>query len=231
MRFGFFRLLLFFLFAPASAGAFVFSPTLAEFSPSGEKAARQFVAENPGAFEVKAEIGAFLRTIDSDGNEHLTPTSDFKIEPKQFQVSAGNKEIIKIKYQGASELRKEVAYRFIVQQITSGAPVGDEYVFRYVTAIYVAPSGAKPEVKITALMRGKFLDLQLRNEGTARQVLDHAVITLSANGKKTVMKTLKKFEKQILLAGTQRSFQFPRPSTLALTSIAGDQLTAQIFFE
>lgn len=223
------------------AQAFTFSPIVSEFTPSGAGATRTFTVENKGADRIPVQISAHTRQIGEDGREALAPTEHFKIFPEQFTLAPQQTRAVRITYRGPANLASEAAYRFIAEQLpidlqkAADAPADAgkiKFLLRYEGSVYVQPPKVRPEVKAEASLasspktRERELELLLRNEGTAHQLLNGARLTLvsaagaasaaGSNGASVTLEgpTLKVFEKQNLLAGARRRFKLPWPEKL-----------------
>jgi fimbrial chaperone protein len=181
------------LFFPSRANSFAISPFIAELRPSGVEASKTFTVENRYDRPIAVQITLKKREQAADGQETRTDTEDLIASPEQLSLKAGEKRLVRITYVGNRELKEELAYRAIFEQlpVDLAKPEKDaktgakfQFVFNYVASVYVAPAGAVSELVIesTKVLDDGNVEIELRNKGRAHQQLSELELTLVDEG-------------------------------------------------
>lgn len=209
-----------------NASAFKVSPMVQNFDPQGKGATQNFVVENTGDKVLAVQVQGFIRGYDLKGEELRSSTKDLNIYPPQFTLEPTKKRLVRVTYQGSSQLNQEQAYRLMFQQVPvefqkanqnkKSEPVNINFLLRYVAAIYVVPENvqAKIEVQNISVVKGTELSFVLKNTGSAHQVLSNSKILIKEKGKDKIVHELseKQIEEQLgaenLLAGMNKRFNF-----------------------
>jgi fimbrial chaperone protein len=215
----------------------------ATFDVFGQGKTRSLIVMNKGENLLAVEIAMARRTIDSDGNESLgEPSSDFDIYPTQLLINPGEDANVTLVWKGTTVPNYELAYRIESKEIpfndASQVKIGSVQFLvgrRYLTAAYVTPPGAKPNVRLHSLVPStngtqKELVVTVENVGTAHKIVanfsvnvTHRVdggrdIPLSVPVTLTDPQFRQKFN---ILVDGKRAFTIPWPATLPFGSLKG----------
>jgi fimbrial chaperone protein len=194
--------------------SFNFSPMSQSIEVEGKKAA-QFLIENDGASNVAVELTVRTREMNENGEEVLTDTSDLAVFPPQVIIPPGEKRTIRVNYTLKDIPQIEKNYRVIAEQLPlkvdkkTKDQAGIKMLMKYVAALYVTPSDAKPEIKLISHSGdGKDLKLTVENSGKRHQLLTNPVVKFIHEGKKGEFKTsdLTGMAGENVLAGQKRTF-------------------------
>jgi len=216
------------LLLPASADAFRLVPIEMEFDPSGRRATQIFRIENENRAPAAIEIHVMNRSMGRDGEDILEDAGDdWVVFPEQIILEPGETQSIRVQWVGDANPSKELSYRLIAEQLPidiGQAPAQGGQVrllVRYVASLYVIPPGAKAKLSVesaqpAATPDGPRLELIVRNEGTARQVLRDPTLTVTAGGRTLTLgaEQLTGLTGENLLSGTTRRFLVPWPNSL-----------------
>jgi fimbrial chaperone protein len=226
---------------------FQFSPMLANFSPSGQKANQSFVVKNTGKKATAIQIRMVKREMDLDGKEINTDADDdFILYPPQMLVKAGESQTVRVTWVGEASPSKELSYRIIAEQLpidlpeitqTQGATtVSIKVLFQYMGSVYVVPPNVAPNVtlenavcQVETSKDGKKenkLQLVFANQGTAHALLSNLRLSLAPVGKesnpiKLEAKQLTGVNGENMLAGSKRRFSLPCPVGLPNEKLSG----------
>lgn len=212
----------------SSAYAFELTPSVVEFAPEGRGATQKYNIYNSLPDRIEVEVSAVHRDIDENGKETLTPTKDFNIYPRLFELMPGEARVIKATYIGEKKINVEKAYRILAEQLTiekkkkqrtEGVTIALNFLFKYETSAYVVPAGgAEPNVDVAGFKLvddekdAKHLEVDFVNKGTGHQVFQkwNLDVTLE-NGKsvKLSKKDIKNFPEFNLLAGRKIKVKIP----------------------
>ena len=218
------------LVAPAlPAHAFRLVPIEMELEPSGRGATQIFRVENDNKEPVAIEVKVVPRIMGMDGldQESEQDTENFVVFPEQIILQPGENQSIRVQWVGSASPDRELPFRLIAEQlpidIGKPAPQGGQVrlLVKYVASLYVVPPGVQPAVTVVSaqhrtLEEGPALEVVLRNDGKARQVLREPTLTVQA-GSSTLTLTrdqLGGLAGENLLAGTTRRFLVPWPAAL-----------------
>mgnify|MGYP001225207026 CR=1 FL=1 len=223
-----------FMILGVSVFAFTFMPMSISISPSGAQSIASFRLTNDAAQQIAISIKAMTRSIDENGNEINEPADkDFTIFPTRVVVQPNSFQNIKVQYKGNSKLTKEVAYRIIAEQVpidfVQPQSSGVKVLFRYIAALYVAPSNVKEMLSVSkveyAEQDGKkgFL-VTLTNSGTRHALINDPVLKIGGGPSVSVTLTedqVKAIQGQNLLAGNVRHFFIPYDNVSPNASYSG----------
>ncbi|MBX3041274.1 MAG: molecular chaperone [Bdellovibrionaceae bacterium] len=209
-------------FVPTAAMAFQLAPMVIHFSPSGKGATQVVTVENTGAEKVPLRLEAFSRSAGKGGEEIRHKSSDFSIFPEQLVLLPNEKRNIRVSWIGQFEGRSEKAYRLVATQLPvqfkektdekSGSGVNLSFLLQYVASVYVRPSEAAPDVKVKAfrLTGDRQLEITVKNEGTAHQLLKTKSLTLTdGKDRKVSIKDTSVIDAVNLLAGQELTMTLP----------------------
>lgn len=213
-----------------------------DLSSPGNK--RSLLVLNKGQDILAVEVGVLSRAIDLDGNEpESAPSLDFDVYPSQLLINPGEEASVTLLWKGTSVVpTQEVAYRIETKEIpfndSSQVKVGAVQLLvgrRYLTAAYVTPPGAKPNLRLYSLVPSgnegqRELVVTLENAGTAHQIVSNFAVTVThrvEGGRdlplsSPVVITDPVFRQKVnILPDGKRRFVIPWPSNLPLASLKG----------
>ncbi len=204
------------------AAALTFTPIEMDFSPSGRGATQTFRLNNNDAEPAAVEITVRSRAMARNGEDMLEDAEDqFNIFPAQVVLQPGQTQSVRVQYVGSAGIEHEKAFRLIAEQLPIDVGQTQQnggrmrLLVKYVASLYVQPRNAKPVVAVSearwAQDNGqRWLEIELRNEGSSRKILKNAQLqlgTLTLSGA-----ALKGLEGENLLARTTRVFRIPAPT-------------------
>lgn len=136
-----------------SAYAFRVEPMSYTLATTGGEARRTLRVRNTQTTPVAVEVIVQRRSMDEAGRLAHTPADeDFLIFPPQTLVQPGASQAIRVQYIGDPQPDAARAYTIAVQQVPLLDPedgtAAVEVVFRFGTAAYVVPRGARPNVLV-----------------------------------------------------------------------------------
>lgn len=232
---------------PSVTWAFVFSPISVSFDPSGPGATRSFQLENDSKGDMAIEVSIATRTVNLDGKEINEKTAEienqFLIYPPQLLLKSKEKRTVRVSWVGDKNPKSELAFRIIAEQLPVQTEKSDpkakgaviKMLLKYVGAIYITPTGAKPELVVQEakplIDKQSSLSITIQNKGTEHKILSNLSLKLtpvsahkSENlGKNTQNpassiflqpKQIKEISAQNLLAGATQRFTIPWPQGL-----------------
>ena len=214
------------LLAAAPAGAFRLVPIEMEFAPSGRDATRTFSVTNESSEPVAVEVTIKARAMTETGDDQLTDAyDDWVVFPEQLILQPGETQSIRVQWIGQAAPAKELPFRLIAEQqaVDIGRPPAQggqvRLLVKYIASLYVVPEGVKPDVRIVSAgpaEGGAVLEIVTRNDGTKRQILKDASLTLKAGGKSLTLEkeSLEGFAGENVLPGVTRRFRLPWPPGL-----------------
>ena len=171
------------------------------------------------------------RVIDREGKETRPETKGFLIYPEQVSLEPGEKRSVRVSWMGEAKLAQEGAFRFIATQLPidfknsegrDARNVKLKFLIEYVASLYLVPSGAKAKMKVvSSTVNKKTLELLLRNEGTAHQLLEHLNIRLKTGGKSISLsaKVLENARTENILPQSERLLKISLPETMNSPSV------------
>ena len=169
-----------------SLHAYNVQPMVAEFRPSGPDATKIFYVENTYDDKLAVQVNVFTRAIKENGEEVREETKNFVVYPDQLVINAKEKRGVRISYVGPRDMKVQIPYRISFDQLPVDLKKKDQkdgaqlkFMFNYVTAVYVSPSGVEPKVEIESQQKVKDkLKVNFVNKGTAHKLLSHFEIKL-----------------------------------------------------
>jgi len=212
-----------FLFALSGIFSFTLEPMSSTVSDTGTGTVATFRIANEGKERVAIRISVLTREVSEDGKETNLSTGDrFLVFPSRFIVEPGAQRALKIQWRGGPVGEGELPFRVIAEQV----PVefekregsGITLLFRYVGALYVRPSGAKPAdirmASVSGVKQEGFhgLEVLVENRGGAHSILVDPVLeieTLPGSFTRITGEALEGMEGQNVLNGTVRRFLVP----------------------
>jgi fimbrial chaperone protein len=227
---------------PAFAQAFRLSPMVVYFSPQSNKTTQVLLLENQGTEKVPVQIEAMARSVDKAGEEVRTKTDDFVIYPEQLVLLPGEKRNVRLTFSGQLKGDQEQAYRIIASQLpvkfaeknavaTNPQNVNLNFLLQYVASAYVAPAGAKSQVKVKEARRvdAKKISLTIANEGTAHRVLNPKSLSIY-NGDKLQfqMNNVKELEHINLLPKTEKTVVIVVPKEVSAQNLKAELSLTEI---
>lgn len=171
-------------------------PMVADLKPTGAESSRLFTIENNSNEKISLHVSATTRTISVDGKENRLPTQDFNISPNQLDLNAGEKKSVRITYVGKKDITVQAAYRIAFDQPTADLEKVEKskskdkvnFIFNYVTAVYVSPEKVSPKVQVVSVEKvsGDKVRALFENSGSAYKLLSHYRILIS-NGQQEAL--------------------------------------------
>jgi len=231
--------------------SFSFEPISRSFSPAGRGATQTFRLKNDDNNFIAVRIKMLTRSTTPDGEEQNNPADElFTVYPREVVLQPNSNQTVRIKWNGPSDMRKELCYRVLVEQMpvdfqasTNEVSNANEksslkIIFRYLGAIYITPEGAAPEVVLerhsidSDPINGRRLHLTLHNRGTRHTILHNLTLRISSqkdhgsNVHLVESDQLKGVTGENLLPGARRSFVIPVPST-----VEGEELQVEFDYD
>lgn len=204
--------------------AMSFTPIEMDFAPSGRGSTQVYRLENTNPEPAAVEISMKRRQMSISGADELTDADEhFNVFPAQVVLAPGQVQVVRVQYVGPANLNAEVAYRLIAEQLPvdvgQAAQNGGRMrlLVKYVASVYVMPSGARAQIRLgqSRLVNdatGRWLELEVVNDGTSRQILREAKLVL---GEQSLSgEALKGLVGENVLAKTTRVFRVPAPANL-----------------
>jgi fimbrial chaperone protein len=199
------------------ANAFRLEPMVAEFGVDGANASKIFRVENEAKEKVAVKIEAFVRSIDENGKESLTPTKNFKIYPDQISLAASDSRAVRVIYQGPKDLEQEAAYRIVASQLPVSfkedpKKTGIKFLFQFIASVYVTSDKYYPKVVVESVTNvdKENIRIKLINKGQKHALLKKVSVELkdtSGGVLKLGPATIKEWDGENLLSGTRRTFK------------------------
>ncbi len=138
---------------PVLANAFQMSPAVATMEPTGLKSEQIYLLTNTSSGPAAVQFKVLTRQQREDGSEVRDPASSlFGIFPTQTVIPAGGTQKVRVKWQGASSVSGEQAFRFIAKQVPVQLGKADSISVNVnmtlEAALYVRPTGS-PEHSVS----------------------------------------------------------------------------------
>jgi fimbrial chaperone protein len=157
----------------ALAAAFSVAPLGAELSAKAKAAS--FTVTNGGKEPLSFQVAVRKWTQDANGNDVYEDTSkDLVVFPRQFEVAAGGKRIVRVGIEGAPPA-SEAAYRVFIEELppaasaTQGRKGTVAVVGRFALPVFIVPAGAKGKLAIDSVTaKGGTYSAKLSNGGGSR---------------------------------------------------------------
>ncbi|MCK5918182.1 MAG: molecular chaperone [Cocleimonas sp.] len=207
-------------FLSPTLSAFGLKPLFATLSPAGAGAEHVFRVTNTGDKPIAVQFSTTTREQKADGTETQTAADDaFMIYPPQAVIAPNKTQKVRVQWLGEQNPTKELAYRFIAEQVpvnlSKGKSSGVQMVMTVVGSIYIAPKGVEPKLSMNNLRRsGNKLVFSVQNSGTKHALLDNLKIDLSSQGQSVQLsgKQVAEIAGKNILAGSQRNFSIAYPA-------------------
>lgn len=156
------------------AYAFRVEPMSYTLATTGSEARRTLRIRNNRTTPLAVEIEVQRRSMDNAGHLiHEPADEDFLIFPPQTLVQPGASQAVRVQYVGDPEPEVTRVYTIAVRQVPLQDPedgtAAVEVVFRFGTAAYVVPQGARADVRVEtgiAATDADRFDVTLHNAGT-----------------------------------------------------------------
>ncbi len=220
-------------FLSSSVFAFGLKPLFASLSPTGAGAEHVFRVTNTGDKPIAVQFSTTTREQNADGTETQKTADDvFMIYPPQAVIAPHKTQKVRVQWLGDQNPQKELAYRFIAEQVpvnlSKGKSSGVQMVMTVVGSIYITPKGVQPKLSINNLRRsGNRLVFSVQNSGTKHALLENLKIDLSGKGQTMRLsgQQLVEIEGKNILAGAQRELSIAYPAGVAIDNNWSAQLS------
>ena len=207
-------------FLSPTLSAFGLKPLFASLSPTGAGAEHVFRITNTGDKPIAVQFSTTTREQKADGTETQKAADDaFMIYPPQAVIAPNKTQKVRVQWLGKQNPTKELAYRFIAEQVpvnlSKGKSSGVQMVMTVVGSIYITPKGVAPKLSINNLRRvGSQLVFSVQNSGTQHALLDNLKIDLSNRGQTVQLsgQQVAEIAGKNILAGSQRDFSIAYPA-------------------
>ncbi|MFP4643825.1 MAG: molecular chaperone [Spirochaetales bacterium] len=134
-------------------------PLSREFSPDGRGRQQTFQVENTQGEDIAVRLRMFSRRLETDGSEQRRAIDgEFTVFPQQVVLAPGQRQTIRVQWNGEQEVDRERAYRLLVEQVPVEDRRGDgeeqrqglslSFMYRYVASVYVTPPEAEADVSL-----------------------------------------------------------------------------------
>jgi fimbrial chaperone protein len=168
------------------AGAFSVAPLGAELGAKTKAAS--FTVTNAGKTPLSFQVAVRKWSQDAEGKDvYEDTTKDLVVFPRQFEVPAGGKRIVRVGIEGAPPAA-EAAYRVFIEELPPAASASQgrkgavAVVGRFALPVFIVPAGAKGKLAIDSVSaKGSTYSAKLSNAGASRV----RVASLAAGGKDT----------------------------------------------
>jgi len=170
----------------ANGLAFSLVPMSATFTPKGNGSAKSFRVENESSNRVAFQISMQTRDMNEAGEENLKPAGElFTVFPPQGVIAPGQSQTVRVVWKGPGDPTNEIAFRLIAEELPVDFQLEKDkaqirVLVRYMAALYVRPSNARADLRITSFERTEtntFL-MTVTNGGNAHQALVEPELTL-----------------------------------------------------
>lgn len=169
------------------------SPMVVEMETRGTNAVARIEVQNINTGNLAFQTRVFRMEIDKDGNITETPADDqFLIFPPQGVLPVGGRQVVRLQWVGEVEMATSQAFYVSVEQLpvafepgsadSVGAQVQVLYNMR--ALVVVAPPGAKPDVKATAVKQVNYQPPALPGASDLPPKQDGVEITLRNEGRR-----------------------------------------------
>lgn len=172
------------------------SPMVVEMESRGTNAVARVEVQNINPGNLAFQTRVFRMEIDKDGTIVETPADDqFLIFPPQGVLPAGGRQVVRLQWVGDAEPTTSQAFYVSVEQLPVAFEPGTaESVGAQVQVLYnmralvvVAPPGAKPDVKATAVKQVNYQPPALPGATETPPLQDGVEITLNNAGRRHAM--------------------------------------------
>jgi len=215
-----FALLTLQLLSPSASHAFRLEPMVLAVPVTEPRAAGTYTVENNSAEKVAVAFHVTERRIDAEGVEARPPATGFLVYPEQLKLEPGEKRSLRVTWAGKAAPTTELAYRLVATQLPidfskekNGTNI--KFLLEYVASLYLTPKNAKGKLRVLkqAVNAKGELELVVKNEGTAHELLEKLDLTIS-DGKKSFTPpaaALAELRTANLLAGDERTLRVMLP--------------------
>lgn len=203
--------------------SFNFGPMTQTISISEGQKSTQFQVDNTSNQTIPVVLKAVARQQKPDGTEDLPETKLVTVFPPQLVIPAGEKRTVRVDWKGDTNLKKEASFRIIAEQVplsldekTKKKSGGIKMLLRYMSALYITPKDAKPNISVESFELSKKLNVTLSNTGNMHQYLKNIELSFTHKDKKIQIPSqdLAGLEGQNILANSKRVFIINRPEGL-----------------
>ena len=172
--------------AAAAAQAQSVTPMAYDLAPAGAAAARTVEFWNSQNRPTAIEVIVDRRTLDTAGRAIDTDASaDFEVTPQQFLAGSGERQKIRVRYVGPSDIARSESYAISFRQVPL---VGNRdepklhFLFNLKTLVNVVPVGAEPDIIVGSVVtRGGAAEVTFLNRGNSYGRLDTATLRLATD--------------------------------------------------
>lgn len=196
--------------------SFTFNPMSQSLELGSSQKASQFLLENDTEEKMAIELTVKARSMDENGKEFLTDTSEISVFPPQVIIPPQEKRTIRVTWNGGKTLEQEKAFRVIAEQLPlkvdekTKSRSGIQMLMKFMAAFYVTPEGAKPNIEVLSVKGdGKELKITIENSGNRHRILADPTLTVAKKDLKA--KNLNGLAGENVLAKSKRTFVVPNP--------------------
>lgn len=213
--------------------AFNLSPLSQSIILGRDKNSVIFQVENKNKEPIAIEASLKVRQMNELGVEELPEVEEnlFLIYPLQLVLKPGEKRGIKIQYLGDDKIKKEGAYRLLVEQLpidfkkqkTSGVKL----LLRYLGALYVSKEEFHSNVVVKKILNeDNGLRVEVENLGKNHQVLKNLKIVLNNEKDVVVLEAsdLEGMNGENILGESRRIFKLKNSKNLKISQKASAKL-------
>jgi fimbrial chaperone protein len=152
--------------AVIGAGAFSVSPIRADLT--GRTLSETITVTNDGAAPLRVNVKLMRWTQDDSGQDVLTESEDLVYFPRQLEIPAGTKKLVRVGSKGPAQ-GAERAYRLFIEEsppLANAGPAAVSFFFRFGVPVFVSPPSppSPPDIPAPVLDHGK-LSLAVRSTG------------------------------------------------------------------
>ncbi|MBS0394924.1 MAG: molecular chaperone [Proteobacteria bacterium] len=135
---------------PAAAGSFALAPIRIEMDRSKSTGVLTLHNDADAPVTIQVEAVAWSQPDDTD---HYQPSRDLIVTPPVFVVAPKSEQIVRVARRTTGEPANEASYRLFFQEVPDSTPQsgnGLKVALRVGVPVFIAASGAKPEVTFAA---------------------------------------------------------------------------------
>lgn len=223
------------------ANAYKVEPIITTLAPKGAAAKKSIDIINDSDEPMAVEVSIAGRVISVDGKESIVESDEieksFGVYPAQAVIKPNSTRTVVVQYRGNPDLKKEEAYRIIVNQVkidfekprSKMAKGGMDFLVQYRGSLYVKPHGTTPNLQLKSISREKVsgkdaLAIEVTNNGTAHDVIYAPQLK---RGEEVVLgpDELAPMSEANLLASNSRKFLISWPKGKTLEQLQNTQFT------
>lgn len=198
------------------------------FSPTGLNSTKTIHVNNTSGVYEAFEIIVFNRDLDINGQDILSTTNDFIIEPRQVLVEPNSELFVTCSYVGPEEIEVEQAYRFKFKAVPLSQSIHREklesvkasgavgVVLHYMKSAYVSSNKFQPKIEISNGIYEKdkddteWLKMVFVNTGTKHQLLKDVELIIYLDNKNISLNP-QELNKFLILANSKIEKRIPWP--------------------